>query len=332
MQKMSEFASEAGFKTRPISGLALVRKFATTSLRDAIAGFKVHDFHRRTGGKFGPLGVSLGSPARQADGSYIANYQLGSITLADISAQPSAETSYSADVMIAAVKCFGTQDNDGEDSTYAVISLSSMNPNKAGGDLVQTIRTKIQDNTHAGDVIFKAWSLPQAPAFPAGAGIAITVSIWDHESGNADEIRDKIHTVIDDGVKKAASALAGAAAADDPSVSGGTIGDITQFVVGGVKPFELLTLGLSDLLAKAFSDDLLGEHTFVIPAANIVELLDQNTFIASIRKSPDLDFDVQYNWPPKPEDEYLFSDGHGSYKIYFLVRGIESKELVIPAL
>ncbi|HEX6553920.1 MAG TPA: hypothetical protein VF026_14225 [Ktedonobacteraceae bacterium] len=311
-----------------------MRKFATTSLRDAIAGFKIHDFHRRTGGKFGPLGVSFGSPVKQADGSYIANYQLGTIHLTDLSAQPSAETSYSADIMIAAVKCFGTQDNDGSDSTYAVISLSCMNPNNLGENLVQTVRTKIQDNTHAGDVIFKSWSLPKAPAFPAGAGINITVSIWDHESGNADDIRDQIHAVIDDGVKKAANALAGAASADDPSVSGGTIGDITQFEVGGIKPFEILTLGLSTLLAKAFSDDLLNEKTFTIPAANIVELAEQDAFNASIRKSPDLDFDVQYNWPPKPEDEFLFSDGHGSYKIYFLVRGIKTTttEPVIPAL
>jgi hypothetical protein len=145
MQKMSEFASEAGF----------------TALRDAIATFKIHDLYRRTGGKFGPLGISLESPAREADGSYNADYQLGKITLTDIPAQPSAVTFYDADVTLAAVKCFGTQDSDGNDSTYAVISLISLNPNNGGNDsIATTFRTEIRDDTHAGDVIFKARSIP----------------------------------------------------------------------------------------------------------------------------------------------------------------------------
>jgi hypothetical protein len=158
------------------------------------------------------------------------------------------------------------------------------------------------------------------PAFP-GSGIAITISIWDHESGDADKIRDQIQKVIEDGVKKGASALAGAAAADDPSISGGTIGDITEFEVGGVKPFELLTLGISDLIAHAAADDKLGEHTFVIPAANIIDFADPAKFNASLRPtSPDLDFDVRYNWPPKLEDDFVFTDGHGTYKAFFLVQ------------
>jgi hypothetical protein len=155
---------------------------------------------------------------------------------------------------------------------------------------------------------------------PVGTGIGIHVAIWDHESGNADEIRDKIAAVLEDAVKKGASALSAAAAADDPSVSAGTIGKITDFEVGGIKPFHVLTLGIARLISEALADDLIAEQVFFVPAANIVDLADQTKFDISVRRSSDLPFDVQLNWPPRPEDEPLFTDGAATYKVYFLIR------------
>jgi hypothetical protein len=294
------------------------------SLRDALAAERIDDFHRRTGGPFGRLGASAGPLARSDGGSYTQSFQLGRVDLADIDAQPTAVTTFEAEVSLAAVRCFGTQDSD-TDETYAVISVISVDPNFAGTDeLVLTKRTAIQENVHAGDVIFKATTLsPFARGFP-GSGIGIHVAIWDHESGDADDITKQIHDVLSDAANKGASALAGAAAADDPGVTGGTIGDITQFQIGGVRPFDVLTLGAAKLLAGLFADDLVGEHQFLISAQKLIDLSDPAKFNASLKRSPDLDSDVVFNWPPTPQDEVLLSDGDGSYKVYFKVRGIST--------
>ena len=106
---------------------------------------------------------------------------------------------------------------------------------------------------------------------------------------------------------------------------GGFAGDIINFEVGGVKPFKVVTLGLAGRIASALADDLIGEHVYVIPPGNIVDLADQDNFTRSIRPTRDaLDFDVQFNFPPRPEDEFVFTDGHGTYKVYLAVRGIRT--------
>jgi hypothetical protein len=92
-----------------------------------------------------------------------------------------------------------------------------------------TIRTAIQENVRPHsptDTMFKMQAIGNI--IPVGTGIGIHVAIWDNESGKADDIRDKVAAVIEDAVKKGASAIGGAAAADDPSVSAGTIGKITD--------------------------------------------------------------------------------------------------------
>ena len=57
-----------------------------------------------------------------------------------------------------------------------------------------------------------------------------------------------------------------------------------------------------------------------------MELADQTKFDASIMKKPELDldglpFDVYINWPPRREDDPLFTDGAGTYKAYFSIKG-----------
>jgi len=299
-----------------------------------IAVRKIGDLRRRTGADFGPLGVPLGAIQRDADGRYSQSFQLGNVHLTDLNGTPNAETSYITTVTLAAVKCFGTQDADHSDSTYLVISVFAIDPNHKGSDTTAaTIRTAIVDHVHEGDVPFKAQTLADVP-LPVGSGLVIHVSVWDHESGNADDIRDRIASSIEDAVKKGAAALGSAAAADDPQISGGTIGKITDFEVGGVKPFHVLTLGLASLIANAVADDLVGEKIFNIPAGNIALLSDPATFNQSVRRDPDLPFDVQLNWPPTFDDEkdFVFTDGHGTYKVYFLIKTAKVTTPLTPGL
>ena len=45
-----------------------------------------------------------------------------------------------------------------------------------------------------------------------------------------------------------------------------------------------------------------------------------------------LDFDVQFNWQPRPQNEFVFTDGHRTYKVYLAVRGIVEIVPVNPNL
>jgi len=295
----------------------------------------VDDFYRRTGAKYGPLGVPLGDLERTDDGHYERLHQLGAMKLTSLGADPIAETYYLADITLSGIRCYGTQDN-GPDETFAIISLISVNPNHSGGDkLTKTILTPVAENVTVPATLFKMMTLDSL--VPVGSGIIIHVSIWDRESGNADDIAKQVSKVIEDAVQKSAAALSAAAlsagaASSDPNVSGGIIGKITDFEVGGIKPFHILTLGIGKLIGNALADDLIGENSFFIPAANIVELSDPATFQSSIRKTPDLPFDVQVNWPPKPEQEPLFTDGHGTYKAFFLIKGATLTISIAPKL
>lgn len=291
----------------------------------------IRNFYRRTGGSLGPLGAPVSNIQSRPDGSYVQNYQLGVITLDNPNATPESFTQYGTSVTISAVKCFGTEDPGGVDEPFVIVSLISVNPNFGGTDtLVLTKRTEILENVKAGDVIFERRTIGDVIGFP-GSGIRIHVAIFDHEHGDADELRKKINAVLEDVARRGANALAGAAAANDPKLAG-AIGDITSFEVGGVKPFSILTAGIADLITDVLADDLIGEYEFFIPAQDIKEWADDPAkYAASLKTSPDLPSRIRYNWPPKAEDEHLFSGGGGSYKIYFniqgykIVRSLESK-------
>lgn len=329
MASVREFSTQVGLGNPPVSVRSLVGKFGTSSLHDAIAASKISEFYRRTGRNFGPLGVPVSGLNRQPNGSYVQDFQLGNIQLANFDAVPTSVKKIQARVIVSAVKCFGTEDPGGTDETYVVVSIINVNPNDTGVDsLVTTVRTEINNNVNAGNVIFQARTIgPElGTAFP-GSGIRLHVAIFDHENGDADEIRNKIQAVLNDGAKKGAAALAGAAAADDPKLAGAA-GDIVDFEIGGVKPFKILTAGLADLLTNLLADDLIGEHDFFIPAAKIAEWAIPATdnpekfpnFEASFRTLPDvLGPSIQFNWPQKVEDEVLFGEGGGSYKIYFTI-------------
>jgi hypothetical protein len=188
------------------------------------------------------------------------------------------------------------------------------------------MHTAILNDVPAGATIFKNVTLGEAHAFP-GSGINIHVAVWDHESGNVDDITNEIHQALNDAANEGAQALAGAATADDPQMTAGTVGDVTQWEVAGIRPFDVLTLGAAKLIARAFADDLVNEHTFVVPAGNVVDLADPGKFAASLRQSPDIDSDVRFNLG----DDFLFG-GNGSYKVYLTVKGVTMTEPVEPAL
>ncbi len=287
--------------------------------------------YMRTGGSLGPLGAPVGGLVQSGVNS-TQNFQLGSITLNNESGDIGGYTYYDVEVKLSAVKCFGTEDPGGTDETFLVISLISINPNFDGNDkLVYTMRTEIDNNVQSGKVFFKQRTIGKMKAFP-GSGIKIYVAIFDHENGDADDLRDKINAVLEDAANKAAQLIAGAAAAGDQKLAG-PIGDITEYEIGGVKPVKIITLTLADLFAKMLSDDMIGENEFIIPAQNILDIVKKPSFEASFRRHPDvLGSDVQFNWPRTDAEEFLFSGGGGSYKVYLTITPIESRRPLEPRI
>jgi len=326
MPSVRQLATNVGLAL-PSSCRTLTGRLGVHSLRDAFAAEAIRDFHRHTGGIFGPFGPFAGTIGRNSDGSYTQGFQIGEVNLANLDAPPQGFTEYKAEVTLAAVHCFGTQDPDGSDSPYVVVSLISVDPNGVGTDqLVSTIHTPIQNDVPAGATILKNITLGQAHAFP-GSGLNIHVAVWDHESGNVDDITNEIHQALNDAANEGAQALAGAAAAGDPQTTAGTVGDVTQFEIAGVRPFDVLTLGAAKLIAQAFADDLVAEHTFEVPAGNIIDLADPAKFAESLSWTSPLDADVRFNLG----DDFLFG-GNGSYKVYLTVKGITINEPVDPAI
>jgi hypothetical protein len=335
MQSISSIAnSKTGFDNRPISVRQLLTKMQTNSVATAVAAYKLNDFHRRTGGSFGPLGSPIGNVARLGDGSYHRNYQLGVANMKTLDDPVQGQKEYNASIILSAIKCFSTYSSfpSSTDTTYAVISVISINPNGAGQDVqCVTMHTPIQDDVKAGSIIFEGLTLGNT--VPTGTGIAIHVAIWRHVDGDADKITDQIHSALNDAVNKAAAAMAAnSAAADDTSTSGGTVGNITNFQVGGIKPIDLLTFELASLIASLFADKLIDQHTFDIPAGNIVDFADQAKYSQSIYQNPDLTPDIQVNWPRNQDPNPMFSAAGGAYKAYFLVQGHSMTSTVNPGL
>jgi hypothetical protein len=320
---------------------SLVQKYGAESLHGAVAVQRIQDLHRRTGLAYGDLGVPAGPVLRDADGSYNQDYQIGKIHLNDFDGVPSADRKVKVRVSLTAVKCFGTEDPGGSDETFVIISVININANFDGTDkLVTTMRTEIKNGVQGGDVIFEARTVgPEVGLGFPGGGLKINVAIFDHEHGDVDELREKIQAFLEDAARKGSQALAGAAAAGNPSLAGvaGGAQDFMNFEVGGVKPFRLLTLTLSDELAEALADDLVDEHEFVIPAVTLAGWAKQAPddpdrfpeWERSFRRSADLPRRIQFNWPPA-DDEYLFSGGGGSYKVYLTLTPILTIEPVVP--
>ena len=304
---------------------------ATEAAISNISISRIQRFYRGTGGSLGPLGPPAGDIVRNSNGGVSQQYLLGEIHLNDIDGVAQGSTQFEVEVELSAVKCFGTEDPGGTDETFVIVSLTSINPNFSSGDsLVLTQRTEIINNVTGGAVIFKKRPVGRVRA--TGGGLKIHVAIFDHESGDANDLRDQIHRVLEDSARQGAQLLAGAAAGGDQRLAG-AVGDVTEFEVGGVKPFKILTLGIADLLADLLSDDLIGEHEFIIPAQNIKNLADQEVFNVSCRRKPqELGADVQFNWPVREADEPLLSGGGGSYKVFFTITPIKITRPTEPAI
>lgn len=286
--------------------------WATGTAESEKAALMIDDFHRRTGGDFGPLGSSIGPIIHQSDDLYVREFQLGKVKTDGVNATQG-QGNYRATVSVAAIKCFGTDDVT-TDETYAIISLISVNPSQVGEDqLVKTIKIGPQ-NVQQHDTFGAGATIGEI--FPVGTGIKVHVALFDRESGDPEEVRAAIEEQLKELVKQGAAAIGGAVFGGDIPLAG-TTSDIFQN-----KLVNFLTGTLSGLIADWVSDDFIDEKEFLVDAGTLRTWATQAGFEASIRGSNDLPNDIILNIPKTPEDENLkvFTNGDATYKVYLLVQ------------
>jgi hypothetical protein len=246
--------------------------------------------------------------------------------MADFVPRNETEVVYAADIFIAAVRCFGTEDpggpfsgGEGEDEPYLIIT--TINPahiwlDGQVGNIVKTWRSPIFEGVDSSPAkrIFATELEVFRDLFIGPYGVSLKIALFDHEHGDPDDLRAKIEEkgrALAREVVQAAGALAGInvdeALADQQmdSAMGRFIQDIT---------FDTLT----DLL----KDDKIGnEKTWRLPGTMLKEWVDTGFTKDSDVQSADVPSHIKFNFPREnlSDPAWLFEGGGGSYKVFLRV-------------
>lgn len=268
-------------------------------------------------------------------GSYRINAKLGHL-LKPLNAPPQAMGEYQAEVTLAGVRCFGTDDPGGlvpaRDEIYGFVTLFSLIPGKqqAVGPPVMLPLTR---DVKVGSVLFTNTPIGVVPLISGANGIKIHMTLWDEELlGSPEEAAEKVRSalvkfllVLAGASGAVAAALPGVGAAAGAVAGSAALGvvlleneDVSEFL----KPvFEELTASLQD--------ELLGEKTFTVNLDKILEWSTQEGFEHSLIPPPgstpnELGAGVTFNTPVDIHNPmWLFNKGGDSgatYKAFFKVR------------
>lgn len=284
---------------------------ATTDVELEDASRAIEAFWARTLGVL-VVGSPTGPVTRQ-DGGFSQPYSSGSIVKPLVGDPGYVRTHLS--VEIAAVRCFGTDDPNG-DEPYVIATVYSIDPAK-GEDAVTTTQVgpPDHDNSINGEsVFFQGRQLANDFTVPGDGEVRVHIQVWDVEIlGKADE------------VKKRAGAAAQAAIAAGLVALGGATGAAGAVLSKVAGLLDSVGDAIGGVVADLFGDDFIGEHDFVI---------DQN-FITALRSAPpslDRHSDsipgVTYNFPQLPENDspigrsWLLDGGpgRGQYRVFLTVR------------
>jgi hypothetical protein len=280
-----------------------------------------------------PLGV-YGAPASgvvPAGGdSFRREFEMGTITRRSIGV-PMQETVYAVDVFIAAIKCFGSEDEggplgggEGVDEPYVIVT--TINPAHVwfdgnAGNVVKSWRSPVFSNIGKG-TIFGMDQEVFKNLFLGRHGPLLKIALFDQEHGDPETLRAEIEAkgraLVQEGLA-AAAALAGA------SVDQGQAEQAMDSEFG--KLIQDLTF---DTLTDLLKDDKIGENTWLLEASMLKEWVDTGfTANSDIVYPPEeLPPHIGTNFPRKEilDPTWLFSGGGGTYKIY--LRLIPHKDTV----
>lgn len=314
MRSLRELARAEMLNDPPISIRSLVQRYGVNTVRGLIAGHDIEKTYRQTlMERFGPMGEPTGEISPQPDGAFSRDYQLGFI-VKPLGEDCKAFTRYTVDVQLACIRCFATDDPGGTDEPYVIATLVNLNPMK-GED--QHIVTKMFGpfSVRGGQTFCKALTIGEG-VIPAGTGLRVHIALFDEEGGNHEEVREDVEEYIKEAVKTGAVAVAAAVGVGDVNTASTVAGDALNSNIG-----RAITGGLSHLVADIWSDDFLGEKTYIINASDIKKVSTQEGLNASlVRGDAELDPDVVYNFPTDPRNPAWMFDQPGQYRVYLLIK------------
>jgi hypothetical protein len=235
-----------------------------------------------------------------------------------------------ADISLAAVRCFGTDDHGGSDETYLVTAaVSPADVFILSGDVSRTWRSPIKENTKAHSVIFVDTPIPTFQRIPVGTGgINVRIVVMDRESGGEDEVKQKIQSWADalakdykDGASQLPQMPAGAGTGSEEDVTSATMRKVEEWG--------------KEKIAEALKDDLIGDKTFTLDPGWLSSL-DGGEDASKVDMNNEIPAGVFVNFPRLQDapfsGRWLYTNGDGTYKVYLHVKAHHEYREVPPGM
>lgn len=314
LRKLAEGAEFAGSQ---ISLKAVLSHYGVRSFVEAIAAQEIEQFHRDSLGVL-TVGSPTGPVRRTEEGGFQQPYTFGSIIeLADTF--PDVGDRSHVTVMLAGVRCFGTDDPSGTDEPFLVTSVYAIDPRLKEKSL-QTMRIGPDGvgDVEVGRVFGQNRDMAVDFAVPGDGDIALNVQLFDEETvTNPEKARDAISDVIQGAIVAGVATLTVANAAAGGAAAAG---------VALLKATGLLnefTEEIGSLIAGLFGDDHLGTVDLRVTRAFLETLRDNPQ---SLDRKSDAIGGETYNFPQLPEDDseagksWMFRrEGKGTYRPFFRI-------------
>lgn len=291
--------------------------------REQAARLAIAQEYRRRGSNslYGALGEPTTDVKSEGD-DWVQKFQFGSIRTLAWTA-PRTEINYFADVYLAAVKCFGTDDPgglfvSGEDEPYLIVtSVTPASTFLPGSKPVirtwrsQTYREISAENNNG---LFGQNQLMFQDLFIGPYGIGLKVLLMDHEHGSEADLEKEIKEKGDE----AARELIDLAAA----LAGIPIDEATEDQVLDSTILRVLGAASVSAITQVLKDDKIAEKDWIIDGEMLKQWVDNSeTGSSFVNYGSELPASVETNYPREEifGMDKLFSGGGGSYKVYLRV-------------
>ena len=287
------------------------------SVQALMAASEIAEFHRTSLGIL-TVGSQTGPLTRTGDGGFHQPYSFGSI-VKPAGTSPDVGDRAHVTVMLAGIRCFGTDDPSGTDEPFVITSVFAVDPRLKDKSLQTTrIGPDGVGDVQVGSVFGENRDLAIDIAVPGDSDIALNVQLFDQELITNPE---KARRAIADANTSAILAGVAALVALVPPAGG-----IAAAVVAVAKATGLLDAfsdGIGSVISSLFADDHLGTVDLRI-TRDFLETLRTNP--KSLDRRSDAIGGETYNFPQLPEDDsaagrsWMFdSEGKGTYRPFFRV-------------
>jgi len=314
---LQQLAKGAGFAGPRISLRAVLSHYGVSSFAEAIVAQEIEQFYSASMGIL-TVGSPTGPVRRTVEGGFQQPYSFGSI-IKPADTFPDVGKRFHVTVILAGVRCFGTDDPSGTDEPFLITSVVTLDP-RDGEKSAQTRRIGPEGvgDVEVGRVFGQNKDLAVDFAVPGDGDIALNVQLFDQEAiTDPEEARRRIAAASN------AAILAGLATLTALFPPGGAV---AAAVLSALETFGLISAfsdGIGKVIAEAFDEDHLGTVDLRITRAFLETLRDNPKSLD--RKSNAIGGET-YNFPQLPEDDssagksWMFrEEDKGTYRPFFRI-------------